>query len=252
MVIALLTLTHWFGWLRPIENLVVYITRPVTSTVFHASGNIGNAVRFFASIGKLADENNDLQKKVEQLSSENAKLREVERENVALREQLHFTEKQKFVSEPSFVIGSDPTSFTEYLTIDKGNEAGIEVNDPVITENGILVGRIAEVGWKSSKVLLVIDSSSSVNAIVQESRASGVVRGEHGLGLRMDLIPQDKVIKTGDRVVTSGLGEIFPKGLVLGEIENVTQQENELFQTARISPLVSFHDIEIVFVIKEF
>jgi len=249
---VVLVLLHSIGWLRPIEDGVRFVLQPVLRVSHNAAQSVFEAFHFFGSIGNLASENGSLKKQVEQLQSESAQLQEVQRENAALRSQLKFSQKQSFTLEPTFVIGYDPTSFTEYLTLDKGSESKIAVNNPVITDSGILIGRVAEVGWKTSKVLLVTDSTSSVSTTIQDSRATGLVHGDHGLGLVMELIPQDEVVKSGDRVVTSGLGGTFPKGLALGEVESVSQSANELFQTARIKPYTSLHDVEIAFVITSF
>lgn len=251
-VIFVLVVTHLLGWLRPVENFLVLIGKPVISGVTNAARSVTGSFSFLGSIGHLASENDSLKQQVEKLQAENARLSEVDKENVALRSQLKFQGKQPYNEEPSFVIGYDPTSFTEFLTIDKGTESGIKNGDPVITDSGLLVGQVQQAGWKSSQVLLTTDSNSSINAVIQDSRASGIVKGDHGLGLTMSLIPQDEVVKEGDRVVTSGLGGEFPKGLVLGEVQSVSQLPNELFQTARLKPAVAFRDIEIVFVIKGF
>lgn len=250
--VVLIMIFHMIGWLRPVENFLVFMGKPVISGTTNIAKSVTDSFSFFGSIGHLASENDTLKQQLEKLQAENARLSEVDKENGALRSQLQFQEKQPYDEEPSFVIGYDPTSFTEFITIDKGTEVGIKKGNPVITDSGLLVGQIEEAGWKSSTVLLTTDSSSSINAVVQDSRASGIVKGDHGISLSMGLIPQDEVLKEGDRVVTSGLGGEFPKGLVLGEIENISEQANELFQTAQLKPAVSFRDIEIVFVIKSF
>lgn len=251
-VIVVLVILHFVGVLRPVENFFVFVTKPVVSATNKATRSVTGSFSFLGSIGHLATENDSLKQQVEKLQAENARLAEVDKENSTLRSQLKFEGKQQYDEVPSFVIGYDPTSFTEFLTIDKGTEAGIKNGDPVITDSGLLVGQVQNAGWKSSQVLLTTDSNSSINAIVQDSRASGIVKGDHGLALTMSLIPQDEVVKEGDRVVTSGLGGEFPKGLVLGQVQSVSEQANELFQSATLKPAVSFRDVEIVFVIKSF
>jgi len=252
VVVAAIIVLHFVGILRPVENAIMYVVSPVFRTTGNASSGMRDTFGTLGNIRNLAKENEELKNKLENLEAENAQLAEIERENDALRELSNFPAREEYVLEPSFVIGYDPTSFTEYLTIDKGSESGIEENDPVVTESGNLIGRVQEVGWRSSKVLLITDSLSTVNAVVQDTRASGIVKGEHGLGMRMELIPQEEVIKVSDRVVTSGLSGVFPKGLTIGEIEDVQQKENELFQEARIRPFITFRNIEIAFVIKDF
>ena len=250
--LVLLIILHFVGILRPVEDAARFVLQPVFRVTHSAAQSVGDAFRFFGSIGGLASENGALKKQVEKLQAESAGRQEVEKENEALRAQLKFSQKQSFTLQPTFVIGYDPTSFTEYLTLDKGSESKIAVHAPVITESGILIGRVVEVGWKTSKILLITDSTSSLNGVIQDSRATGLIKGDHGLGLVMDLIPQEEVVKKGDRVVTSGLGGTLPKGLAIGEIESVNQSPNELFQTARIKPYTSLRDVEIAFVITSF
>ena len=107
------------------------------------------------------------------------------------------------------VIGRDPSNLQRYITLDVGREAGIDRNMPVVTDRG-LVGRISEVGNGWSRVLLIIDVSSSVNALTQSTRASGLVEGQADGSLVMRAIPQGDTVSVGDTVFTSGLGGNFP------------------------------------------
>jgi rod shape-determining protein MreC len=114
------------------------------------------------------------------------------------------------------------------------------------------VGRIVEVGFTSSKVLLIIDARSSVNALVQRSRASGVVEGILGGTLAMKYISQDQEVSVGDVILTSGLGGNFPKGIVIGQVVGVHQQDIEMFQQAQVRPTVDLGHLERVLVITDF
>jgi rod shape-determining protein MreC len=125
---------------------------------------------------------------------------------------------------------------------------------PVVTPQG-LVGRVTSVGIHWSKVLLIIDPSSSVSAVVQSTRATGVVRGVTGDpngSLVMKYVPQGEAIKVGDVILTSGLGGNFPKRLVIGEVIKVYKQDIELFQEAVIKPSVDFTRLEFVMVLKNY
>jgi rod shape-determining protein MreC len=109
---------------------------------------------------------------------------------------------------------------------------------------------VVEVEQYNAKVLLISDSDSMVNAITQDSRVSGIVKGTTGLGLDMEMIPINKEIKTGETVLTSGRNDNFPAGLIIGKISDVILKETDIFQKAAIQSAVNFSELESVFVIK--
>jgi rod shape-determining protein MreC len=183
---------------------------------------------------------------------ENVRLREAEIENATLREQLGFKEANPdFRLVAAEVIGRDPSNFLEYILIDRGSSDGITANMPVVTSQG-LVGRIVEVYPRSSRVLLITDPSSSVNALIQSSRATGVVQGQTDGSLVMRYIQQGEEVKVGDLVLTSGLGGHFPKRLIVGQVTSVRQRDVEPFQEAEVKPTVQFNHLEIVLIITNF
>jgi rod shape-determining protein MreC len=122
---------------------------------------------------------------------------------------------------------------------------------PVLTHRG-LVGRVTEAAPHSSKVLLITDPSSAVNALIQDSRATGVVQGLVGQGLTMRYIQQTEEITPGDLVLTSGLGGNFPTRLIIGQVTSVTKKDVELFQEATVRPSVDFGRLEMVMVLTSF
>jgi rod shape-determining protein MreC len=129
------------------------------------------------------------------------------------------------------------------------------VDMAVVTEKG-LVGRVIEVGGHWAKVLSIIDSQSAVSAIAQRSRDNGTLQGDttlyDGEGLcRMVYLPQDATVREGDIVITSGLGDIFPKGLPIGTVVGVENEPFAVYQTARIQPGVDFEHLEEVLVIGD-
>ena len=121
----------------------------------------------------------------------------------------------------------------------------------VVTARG-LVGRISEVGTDWARVLLITDPASSVNALVQTSRATGMVQGRLGQSLVMRFIPWEERVSVGDLIITSGLGRNFPKGLVIGQVTSVRQRDFQMHQEAEVKPTVDFNRLEIVTVITDF
>jgi len=231
----------FFRIVIPSQKLVIKVTRPI----FNFSDTI-------ISIRDLQRQNRELQQKLNRCLTESTQFKEIKLENEKLRQALDIRLKRDWRLLPANISGFDPENLGAFIMIDKGKKDGLNKGDPVIVADGITVGRITETSHCCSKVLLTTNSTSSINALIQSSRASGIVKGEHGLGLVMEMILQGKEIKVGDIVITSGLGGVFPKGLVIGQVEKVRSSTNEIFQTAILKLLLNIKDLEMVFVITDY
>ena len=206
---------------------------------------------------------------IETLRSDDAALRaENDRltlENVQLQEQA-FSARQaaqlaaaakalsfKTVSAP--VIARDPSGLLHIIILGAGSKDGVLLDDVVISDQGV-VGRVSEVGANYSKVLLVTDTGSSVSALVQGSRAAGLVRGQFGDTLVMDWILQTEDVKVGDIIITAGLAigddvrSLYPKGLVLGKVVDVAKGDNGTYRRAILVPAVDLRHLENVLVVR--
>ncbi len=181
---------------------------------------------------------------------ENTKLREVEQENKTLRNQLGLKEQLKDLEfTAADIIGRGPSNISNILLINKGSRDGLQAGMPVVSSN-MLLGRLSEINSNYSKVLLLTDPSSVVNILVEESRATGVLKGEVGFNLKIESVSQDAPLLKGQRIITSGLGGTLPKGLIIGEVEEIISPKSDIFQSARIKPAADFNHLEMVFVIK--
>jgi len=140
------------------------------------------------------------------------------------------------------------------ILINKGSKDGIANNSPVITQQKTLVGKIGEVYENFSRVILISNKESSFDAKISdpENDISGVVNGKGNLQLFLDFVPQEKEIKEGDFIVTTSLGGIFPKGLLVGQIGKVLRSDIEPFQQAKIRPAFDIRELETVFIITDF
>ena len=243
------------GRLIGIKGLILRPVLPVQSGLTSLAGSAQSVVNLFYDLGTLRQRNQDLQELADRLTVENVRLRDIEIEDANLRSLLNFRQ-----SNPNFVmrggqivgrvVGRDP-NFLKYLVIDLGSNQGIAPGMPVMSDVG-LVGRIIEVNASSSKVLLITDPNSAVNVIVQGSRVLGVLQGVDGSNPVVNYLTQDAVISPGDIVLTSGLGESLPKGLVIGQILSVRRRDYEMFQQAEVRPTVNFGRLELVLVITDF
>jgi rod shape-determining protein MreC len=209
-----------------------------------------------ADIRTLQMKNAELETLANSLMVENIRLKELERENASLRQLLNYTRNNpQFSYEASTIIarslGRDPSNLLYFVYVDVGARDGVAENMPVITDRG-LVGRVTAVGPNSAQVLLLVDPASSVNAIVQNTRLTGIVRGNLDGTLTMDRIPPNEEINPGDIVLTSGLGGNFPDKLVIGQITEILQRDQDMFQVARIRPTVDFGRLETMLVVTSF
>jgi len=236
------------GFLLPVKSFLVKLAAPFQYAFSQGLDRTKEFFGLFSSLRESQKENKELKQKITELEAEIAKLQNYEYENKILRDQLGFIKSRPYRIMEADIISWQPENFLDYFTINKGNKEGIRVGMAVVF-NGVLVGKVVEVAETSSRVNLITDVNSSVNAIVQGSRANGIVRGQVGGGLLLDMVPQNEVIKSGDFVVTSALGEDFPAGLLIGRIEEVRTPLGELFQQAVLRSPVEIRKLEKVFII---
>jgi rod shape-determining protein MreC len=221
--------------------------------------NVGAAGDRFASaisqIDRLREDNSRLQTENDRLTLDNVRLREQAIVGRQAESLLSLQRTVPFESVPAPVIARDPTGVLHFIVLGIGSDDGIKVGHIVLSDQG-LVGRVSEVGTNYSKVLLVTDSSSVVSALVQGSRATGIVRGQFGDSLIMDWLLQTEPVKDGDVVITAGLGignelrSLYPKGLVIGKIAQVQTAEAAAYNRAIVTPAVDLRRLEHVLVVK--
>lgn len=222
--------------------------------------SVGNELRAATgSVGDLAtlrERNLELEQLVAQLTVDNLRLKEVESENSRLRGLLQFartnsTFNYRGTQVVGRIVGSEPNSAIQSIVIDLGSAHGMETGMPVVTERG-LVGRITDVYTNASRVLLITDSNSSVNTMLQNARVRGILRGRAGQSPIMDYLPQDQTITVADIVVTSGEGGNFPAGIPVGQVTDVLQNDADMFQRGVVRTTVDFDTLETVLVITNF
>lgn len=234
-----------------VTQLLVPVQR-VLADVGAAGDRFASAI---AQIDQLRDDNTRLQTENDRLTLENVRLREQAIAGQQAEKLLALQRTVPFESVPAPVIARDPTGVLHSIVLGLGTDDGVKVGHVVLSEQG-LVGRISEVGTNYSKVLLVTDSSSVVSALVQGSRATGIVRGQFGDSLIMDWLLQTEPVKAGDVVITAGLGigdelrSLYPKGLVIGTIAQVQAAEAAAYNRAILTPAVDLRRLEHVLVVK--
>lgn len=254
------------GTLSPLESLLSYIVAPVERAV-------SSIVRFGDSLTGGTRDVAELQRRVAELESanealvqDNFRLREYQAENVELRRQLDFRRDnptygsfgadvvaQGCLTFPcGDVVGQDTNPYLRFIIVNIGAQDGVAVGMPVLTGGAAMIGRIARTSPNLSYVQLINDPASRVSAMLQQSRVTGIVEGsEEGALVMTDILPDEEVAE-GETIMTSSIGGMLPRGLILGQVETVSYQESELFQQAVVRPAVDFRRLETVLVITEF
>ncbi len=244
------------GYLGSVRTFVQMLASPLQSEMTTTAQEISSYMEASEDVRVLQARNAELEELVNNLMVENVELKELERENETLRQLLNYTRNNpQFTYETTTVrgrsVGVDPTNLLYFVYVDVGARDGVADGMPVITDRG-LVGRVTAVGPNSAQVLMLIDPASSVNAIIQGSRVTGVVRGNIDGTVSLERIPPNEKVNPGDIVLTSGLGGNFPDKLVIGQITEVIQRDQDMFQVARIRPTVDFGKLETMLVVTSF
>ncbi|MDR3348348.1 MAG: rod shape-determining protein MreC [Acidaminococcales bacterium] len=236
-----------------LRSLLVNVLAPVDSVLSSVGNAAGQAGRMLGSIMYVYEENETLKKEIADLRRANMDAAEIWAENGRLRELLNFKKSQRrHILLPAKVVGFNPGGLEGSLIIERGKKDGIEREMSVVTANG-LVGSVVEVYRASARVQLMLHPKSAVGGIVQRpaSRVSGIVSGNASTPFAPNLLnlARDADIVVGDTILTSGLGSIYPKGIVIGVVAKVVNAEGGLLKYAVIEPTVDFSRLEEVMVI---
>jgi rod shape-determining protein MreC len=227
---------------------------PVERVLGQIGAPVSRAWQAISEIETLRTDNESLRVQVDRLTLDNVQLTEqlIAAQQAAKLGATAATLPFKTVQAP--VIAADPSGLVHSIVLGAGSSDGVKLDDIVVSDRGV-VGRVSEVGANYSKVFLVTDSASSVSALVQGSRAAGIVRGQFGDTLVMDWILHTEDVKIGDVVITAGLAiggdvrSLYPKGLVLGKVVEVTKGDTGTFQRAILVPAVDLRHLENVLVV---
>ena len=268
LIVGLLLLVfHESGLLAPVERAAHYVLDPLQRLFSSVTEGTGGLFRTLRDVRDLRSEVEELRAQVDALKVENVRLREYEAEAQQLRVLLNFVSDYPLSTylgaevvdreggegfPAGETVGGEPNPYLRYVTINVGAQQGAGVGMSVVSGGAGLVGRISEVGPRTAKVRLLTDTESAVAALLQTTRGTGLVIGEPDGSLQMRYIPQEEAVNVGDIVLTSGLGGLMPKGLVIGQVTEVQQKMYETFQTATVRPAVDFARLELALVVTGF
>jgi rod shape-determining protein MreC len=145
-------------------------------------------------------------------------------------------------------VGKDATNWFKTILLDRGSLDGVRRNQPVLAPDG-LIGKVVEVTPATARVQLLTDPMNAVGGLIQRTRVTGIVSGNLGAGARVRYLPLMADVVVGDEVVTSGMGGVFPKGILIGRIAAVERRSGALFQDAALQPAVDLSRLEEVLIL---
>ncbi len=253
-IIALLIFLHFTKIIFPIESGIAYGINTIADNFYSMGSDWRERINTQKDKASLAENLDQAQKQIAELLVEKARWQQVEQENNRLREYLDFFSENnhqkilaKVVARQNLLVAGNSQAS---LYLDKGSRQGIYEGLGIINEEGILVGKITEVKQNSSLACLTINEDCRVAATVEnENQTLGIVNGNLGLTIAMDFIPQNHKLNLDDLVVSSGLEEEIPAGLLIGQVSEVIQHSNEIWQQAILEPLYNTDKLTIVSVI---
>lgn len=242
----------------PLANVVGVLASPFRSAYTSVATWFNDKQNYYRDTTALEKENRALKKQIAEMEAAVRQAEADSAENERLRKLLNLTEQRRDLSdvEAAYVTEHAVTNWTSSLTLNKGTAHGVERNDCVIDETGALVGIVNEVGVNWCTVLTLVDTDTSLGARVFRTKDLGLAQGDFSLmgdgRLRLDYLPTDCQLLSGDLVVTSGLGGYYPSDLVIGSVEEVKVDDSGAASYAILAPGVDFDALTEVFIIKSF
>lgn len=245
--VVVFLLLHRLQVLRPVEQAFGALLRPLQGFAATGASRLRDIFQDAGSTTALKRENVALRKQLEQL------LIEKEEQRLSSAEAARVEAAQRLLGERSLqgtiarVIGRAPDPSFRVHILNRGEKEGVRLGAAVIAGEGIYIGKIIEVDRNTSKLLLLTDPHATAAAYVENpAQTQGLLSGEHGLALRLDLLAKDDVIELDQLVVTSGIEPGVPRGLIAGRVGRVTNLPGELFQSASVEPAADLRSLNVV------
>ncbi|MBN1380650.1 MAG: rod shape-determining protein MreC [Deltaproteobacteria bacterium] len=231
-----------------VRNLVMEISGSVEFGITGLVDGVRNVWNRYIFLVELEDENRRLKEQNAQLLGELIKYREGYLEAKRLQNILELKRNTRYPVIGAQVINIAQASLFKTLMINRGKAHGLKVDMPVIASKGI-VGRITEISWHTARVLLVIDVNSNIDALIQRTRTQGILQGSGFKGGTLKYVLKSADVSLGDVVISSGMGGLFPKEILLGTVKKIDKDRSGLFQYVEVSPSVDFNKLEEVLVL---
>lgn len=232
------------------RQAILFVVSPFIKVTAVTAGSLGRVWHDYVDLRALREENQRLQQESAILHRRISQLEEYALETQRLQGLLAMRETSRANYLAARIVGKDATNWFKTLLIDRGSQAGLRRNLPVVAPDG-LVGRVIEVTLYTAKVQLITDPVSASGGLLQRTRVTGIVSGNLGAGLKVRYLPLLADVAVGDEVVTSGMGGVFPKGIPVGRVVAVERKSGALFQEAVLQPKVDLGRLEEVLILMD-
>jgi rod shape-determining protein MreC len=229
------------------ENTVLSITRPLQQAATWTTRSVRDVWGNYVSLVNVQRDNQRLREEIKWLRQENHRYLEAYLQYQRLQRLLNVREQTPLDVVAAEVVGRNSNSWTEIIYINRGTRNKVAKGFPVVTHDG-LVGQVIHAAPALSQVMLLTDFRSGVDALVQRTRASGVVAGRGRDLAELKFLPVGADLQPGDRLISSGMGGVFPKGLIIGAVKDV-QRNGRQSRQVEIQPSVDFSHLEEVLVL---
>jgi len=233
-----------------VKQVLSITVTPFQRVVLGMHGGVKGIWDDYISLVDVAQENEALRRDVANLMDENNRLKEEVNLNERLKVLLDFKEQADYKTMAAGILGYNMEKWARTITIDKGTIEGVAKDYAVITPTGV-VGRVIEANRHTSTVLLNTDQRSNIGVMIQRTRVKGVVEGNGSDALILKYIRQIDDIRIGDQIITAGLGGVFPKGLVIGEVTRIDKGNDNFFKFIEVRPTIDIQTLEEVLVIPQ-
>lgn len=238
------------GAIKPIEDGLNFVFNPVQGFFNKSATKIKNFFVYFNDFKDLKDTNNKIENENVDLIAENFILKRQLEDYQEINELNKFISEHNYKSISSKIIGKSSDEYQQVIIINSGTSDGVVDGYPVIAKKGFLIGKVIDANKHTAKVLLLIDNHSSISSTVQNStKSQGITNGQHGITLKMELIPQEHTVELDQLVTTSGLEQYIPPDLIIGKIVEQIKIDGELFQEAIIEPIINYQNLSVVNII---
>ncbi len=239
-----------------VRNTLNVIATPFRFVITKTAEGVEGFVMYFREFDEMYEENKALRARVKELEEEVYRSEVLREENEWLSDYLGLRRLHPdYVLEAATVVGRESGNYMTVITLDCGSANGIEVNMPVVTDDGV-IGYVSEVGLTWCKVSTIIETATSVGAYVERSGEIGIVKGDYSLKnkgyCQMSYLATDSDIKVGDRIISSGIGVVYPRGLLIGTVTEIVPDEASRTLSAHIEPAVDLKEVVHVMIIKDF
>lgn len=250
VIVGILLILSLNFFQKEVKGFFYTVSSPVQKYFWGVGSGISDFFGGIANFKNIKLENEELKLTVQGLIAENAALEELKQENATLREALEVGLQKEFRLAFVEIVSKDAGQ--ESVLINQGYEYGLSEGMPVVTEQNVLLGKITEVYNNFSRVTLISDKESSFDAKISDKDITGVIRGKGSSDVDFNLVPQDKEIEEGDLIVSSSMGGVYPRNLLVGSVERVAKSDVKPFYEIEVLPFFNIQELDKVFIILDF